>query len=102
MSRRRTSRPEHADAKVLIQCPEGHTLGSVVVFDGQPDQLRPARALGWKYSDPLAHPLAMTCDTCAAQGRHTDLRGSWERVREVARQTLTERDHSKAVYTLGG
>lgn len=102
MRRERHGSVEHADAKVILQCPTGHELGYLIVSATEPDRLRLGGGPGWDRRDALEHPLSMTCQQCEARGQRFDLRGSWDKVRALARELQQDRARSKSVYRLGG
>ncbi len=94
MSRRKPTHGAHLDARVRFTCPSGHTLpGTVrklVLGVGRTEYLYDDAHMAQHTAPDGRVSLRMACPTCRAEGRQTDLRVSWQRVRDALDERLPD------------
>lgn len=91
----------HVDGLVRIECPKGHLLGQAVYAPHREHELN-LYGQGWTAEQPLDSPLSMSCVECESVGIRMDLRGNWDKLRQLAAQNSEQHNATSAKYVLGG
>lgn len=95
----------HLYGILKLECPLGHLLAKILMNDNSPEmQLYGTSAWGpgWKSERPLDEPLNVRCPACESQGVRMDLRGSWDKARELLTEISNDEFRSSDKYVLGG
>lgn len=84
---------------VRLRCPDGHTVGRVMITDKGRRKVVDGEFVSRDYR---RHPLAVRCVRCERGGKRRDLRGSWDKAFRLAADIQRDPSRGTGFYDLGG